>query len=84
VVKKKRLVLNKFTKSLKSCKIFFMDKHVEPLVTNSEEERSFVGKIAILGAVALVGAGIVVGAKSCEESIDNLRQLDSGLTNHLK
>jgi len=48
-----------------------MVKNVEPLVTNSEEERSFVGKIAILGAVALVGAGGVAFLRSCERNFDN-------------
>jgi hypothetical protein len=47
-----------------------MVKNVEPLVTNSEEERSFVGKIAILGAIALVSAGGVAFLRSCEQDFD--------------
>ncbi len=51
-----------------------MEKYVEPLVTNSEEEVSFVRSVAtiIIGGIAI--AGLVAGLKSCENSFDKMQQ----------
>jgi len=59
-----------------------MEKHVEPLVTNSEEERSFVSKIAIFGGVVLVAAGGVAFLKSCEHDIDQKMNRSMGDSLH--
>lgn len=48
-----------------------MDKHVEPLVTNSDSEERFVRSAAILLIGGIVLAGIVVGVRSCERNFDN-------------
>ena len=60
-----------------------MEKHVEPLVTNSESEEKVVKSVAKLVLGALFIASVVAGAKSCEEGIDNSPNSQQSTSEHL-
>lgn len=60
-----------------------MEKHVEPLVANSESEEKVVKSVAKLIIGALFIAAVVAGAKSCEEGIDNSSNTQQSNSEHL-